>query len=116
MQSNNSLHIGNTVFPWWVGAAPLAGFSHRAYREYLRKWGAGFVVSEMISVEGLFRGDRKSWEMVDIEGEINPWLQLFGKHDTNKWYTVARRLLQQYPNILIDINMMSYNVEIFVIG
>lgn len=103
-RKGGNFSIGEIVFPFWVGAAPLAGFSHRAYRDWLRKWGAGFVISEMVSVEGLFREDRKSWKLLDIEGEMQPWVQLFGKHEPAKWYTVARRIVDRFGIRLVDIN------------
>lgn len=99
-----SLRIGDVVFPFWAGAAPLAGFSHRAYREWVRRWGAGFAVTEMISLEGLYRDQKKTWALLDVDGESFAWVQLFGKSDPMKWYTVTRKIMSRTGVRLIDVN------------
>ncbi|URA10449.1 tRNA dihydrouridine synthase [Thermospira aquatica] len=101
---NRHLSIGGVTFSLWAGAAPLAGFSHRAYRDWLRRWGAGFVVSEMVSVEGLYREDKKSWELLDVIGEENPWIQLFGKSEPAKWYAVTQKVTSRLGIRLVDVN------------
>jgi len=101
---NNQLIIGGIVFPFWAGAAPLAGFSHRAYRDWLRRWGAGFVVGEMVSLEGLYRDQKKTWDLLDVEGEELPWIQIFGRSEPAKWYTVGRKIIQRLGVRLIDVN------------
>ncbi|MCX7883051.1 MAG: tRNA-dihydrouridine synthase [Brevinematales bacterium] len=102
--SQKTLRIGEIEFPFWAGAAPLAGFSHRAYRDWMRQWGAGFVVSEMVSVEGLYRDQKKTWMLLDVFEEPLPWIQLFGKSEYAKWYTVARKVISRLGVRLIDVN------------
>ncbi|MFN4216485.1 MAG: tRNA dihydrouridine synthase [Brevinematales bacterium] len=99
-----TLRIGDVNFPLWAGSAPLAGFSHRAYRDWMRRWGAGFVVSEMISLEGLYRDQKKTWALLDVWDEPSPWVQLFGREDYSKWYTVVRKILTCTSVRLIDVN------------
>ncbi|MFN3659654.1 MAG: tRNA dihydrouridine synthase [Brevinematales bacterium] len=99
-----ALRIGDVSFPLWAGSAPLAGFSHRAYRDWMRRWGAGFVVSEMISLEGLYRDQKKTWILLDVEDEPSPWIQLFGKDDYSGWYTVVRKVLTRTSVRLVDVN------------
>lgn len=100
----HTLCIGGVKFPLWAGAAPLAGFSHRAYRDWMRRWGAGFVISEMISLEGLSRDQKKTWALLDVKEEPFPWVQLFGREDYSKWYAVVRKILTRTSVRLIDVN------------
>ncbi len=104
LSESRQLSIGGVTFPLWAGAAPLAGFSHRAYRDWLRRWGAGFVVSEMVSVEGLYREDRKSWGLLDVVGEQTPWVQFFGKSEPAKWYAVTQKAMSRLGIRLVDVN------------
>lgn len=66
-------------FPYRVIAAPLAGISVRAYREICRAYGADLAYGEMISARAIGYGNKKTLELLDIEGEESPrMVQLSG--------------------------------------
>ena len=71
-----------------VFLAPLAGYTNSVYRKIMAKYGAGFVVSEMISDKALCFDSKKTFEMIDIEDDEHPCaLQIFGGE---KEYLVKR--------------------------
>jgi tRNA-dihydrouridine synthase len=51
--------------PLWL--APLAGITALPAREFFSRLGAGLTHTEMISSMGLLRGNRKTWEMLELE-------------------------------------------------
>ena len=59
-------------FPYLLIAAPMAGISSRAFREIVRSCGADLAYGEMISARALGYGNKKTWELMDIEGEVSP--------------------------------------------
>lgn len=61
-------------FPFRLIAAPMAGVSSRAFREIVRDCGADLAYGEMISARALSYGNKKTWELMDIEGESSPRL------------------------------------------
>ena len=61
-------------FPYRLIAAPMAGISSRAFREIVRSCGADLAYGEMISARALGYGNKKTWELMDIEGEEYPRL------------------------------------------
>lgn len=62
------------AFPFQICAAPMAGVSNRAFREITRELGADLAYGEMISARALGYGNRRTWELMDIEGEAAPRL------------------------------------------
>lgn len=63
-----------TSFSYRLIAAPMAGISSRAFREIVRSCGADLTYGEMISARALGYGNKKTWELMDIEGEASPRL------------------------------------------
>ena len=87
-----------------VVSAPLAGISDKAYRILAREHGCGLIHTEMVSEMGLVYGNKKTAELTDLEGEMQPVsVQLFGSdpHALGK----AGRILQERGVRLIDFNM-----------
>ena len=61
--------------------APLAGISNMAFRLAAKEHGAGLVCTEMISADGVVRGNSKSMDLMAISPEERPVsIQLFGKN------------------------------------
>lgn len=84
--------------------APMAGFTDSAFRQLCRKYGAGLVVSEMISAKALCYGDKKTADLLKFcENERPIALQIFGSEPEN--CAAAAELLMPYKPDLIDINM-----------
>ncbi len=87
-----------------VVSAPLAGISDKAYRILAREHGCGLIHTEMVSEMGLVYGNKKTAELTDLDGEMQPVsVQLFGSdpHALGK----AGRILQERGVRLIDFNM-----------
>ena len=84
--------------------APMAGVADRAMRELCMEMGAGFCCTEMISAMGVYCGDRKSAQLMEINERERPCgIQLFGKepHTFPKAVEAALRYRPEF----IDINM-----------
>jgi len=84
--------------------APMAGVADRAMREICMATGASACCSEMVSAMGIYCGDRKSAQLMQLSDAEHPaGIQLFGKepHTFPKAVEVA---LQHNP-AFIDLNM-----------
>ncbi len=83
--------------------APMAGICDLAFRVLCKKYGAGFVYSEFINVEGISREIPNSMKMLKTVEEEKPvGIQIFG----TKLDSIAKscRILQDKVN-LIDLNL-----------
>ena len=97
--------IGNIELKNQIVAAPLAGISNPVYREIMHDYGAGLVVSEMISDKALHYQNAKTQDMCRIsEGEHPVALQLFGS-DPVTMAEAAEYLTKNTNCDMIDINM-----------
>lgn len=95
--------IGNLSLGGRVVSAPLANISGSAYRMMARKHGAALVVSEMISTEGLIRGNRKTLNMLRFREYERPVsIQLFGR--TPSVLSDACRIVADRGVDMIDLN------------
>ena len=84
--------------------APLAGYSDQAYRQLCKDWGVDYLVSEMVSADGLIRDQGKTLTYVTFLEEERPYgVQLFGS-DPATLAKAAVALLPFQPDF-IDINM-----------
>ena len=52
--------------------APLAGITDKAMRSLCAKQGASLVYTEMVSAKGLWYGDRKSRDLLEIAEDEGP--------------------------------------------
>ena len=109
--STNNVNISNTGIR--ASLAPMAGFTDSVFRKICSDFGAGEVVSEMISAVALTMNDRKTAALAQIcEGEAPVVLQIFG-HDPEIMARGAEILLSANytgcdyftPPAGIDINM-----------
>ncbi|HJV66067.1 MAG TPA: tRNA dihydrouridine synthase DusB [Geomonas sp.] len=93
-----SLTLKNRVF-----LAPMAGITNLPMRLLARAQGASLTFTEMVSVNGLTREGRKSFDLLKTTPEDRPiGMQLFG--DDPQLLAEAARLVGEYGE-LIDINM-----------
>jgi tRNA-dihydrouridine synthase B len=88
--------------------APLAGVSDSPFRRLAREQGAAAVYTEMVSADGLVRGNRATLEYCAFEPEERPiGIQLFGSDPAI--LADAARMLSDLPEErrpdLIDVNM-----------
>lgn len=98
------MRIGNVEIKNGICLAPMAGIADRAFRELCISYGAGYVVTEMVSAKGLTMGDKKSRELLTLGETENPAAaQIFGD-DPEIMAQAAVECIKFNPQI-IDINM-----------
>ena len=98
------LTIGTLRIDGRVGLAPMAGFTEPVFRGLCREHGAAFVVTELVSSEGLVRGSERTNRYLDYEENERPLgMQLFGS-DPGSMGEAASILRDLGPDF-IDINM-----------
>ena len=87
-----------------VIAAPMCGISDYPYRAICREVGARLTYTQMVSAEAIWRGDRKTLEILDLLGGEEPLaMQLFGGEPEALAY--AAGVLQDLGAAVIDLNM-----------
>ena len=87
-----------------VVAAPMAGISDRPSRLIAREYGCGLVYTEMISAKALTYQNKKTYLLMNMEGEQQPVsMQIFGSEPAVM--AEGARIMQDYGAQIIDINM-----------
>ena len=87
-----------------VVAAPMAGISDRPSRLIAREYGCGLVYTEMISAKALTYQNKKTYLLMNMEGEQQPVsMQIFGSEPDVM--AEGARIMQDYGAKIIDINM-----------
>ena len=86
--------------------APMSGVTNPPFRRLMRRrnpGAIGLVVTEFISIEGLTRGNRKSFEMMKHYEEESPIsIQIFG-HDIARMVDAAK-MVEDAGADIVDIN------------
>lgn len=73
------MRIGNCEIEETAALAPMAGVCDAAFRTICRRFGASYVVSEMVSIKGIEYNGRKTLELMRVTDEDHPvGIQLFG--------------------------------------
>ena len=104
----------NYTTPWKIGnveinkrmvLAPMAGISNKAFLSLAKEFGAGLVVTEMISDKGIEHRNAKTLSMLDFDGIPNPLsIQIFGGDATT--LVEAAKFVEAHTTAdIIDINM-----------
>ncbi len=97
------LQIGNLKITGNIALAPLAGYTDSPYRRIAKNCGAAFTVTELISADGIIRGNRKTKELLRFTETERPLgIQLFG-NNPEVMADAARRAEELKPDF-IDIN------------
>ena len=98
--------IGNVEIKSRVVLAPMAGITSLAYRNFMKPFGVGLVVTEMVSDCGLIYGNDKTIEYLKTTKEERPVaIQLFGG-DAENICEAIDIVLKENPNVdIIDINL-----------
>ena len=101
----DSWTLGGISIPNRVVLAPLAGIGNWFVRLQAKRYGAGLVVSEMVSSFAVhYRNERTCRELLRIHPDEHPVsIQLFG-HDPDVMESAAERVAAAGAD-LIDINM-----------
>lgn len=97
--------IWNVNIPNQVVVAPMAGIMNSAFRVICKKFGAGYVVSEMISDRGIMYHNQKTLRMMNVEAVEHPMgIQIFG--GTKETLVEGAKFVDQHTKAdVIDINM-----------
>lgn len=99
-----TVNIGNVSIKKTAVLAPMAGVADRAYRLMCKKYGASYLVSEMVSAKGICYSDRKTAELCTVTDSERPMaVQLFGSEPD--FMAEAVKIVLQYSPDIIDINM-----------
>ena len=98
------MKIGNVHIEGRVFLAPLAGITDTSFRLLCREFGAALVFTEMISADGLVRGNTNTLRYLFFSQSERPIaIQIFGS-DPETMAEGARRAARQKPD-LIDLNL-----------
>ena len=97
--------IGNVEIPNQVVVAPMAGVTNSAFRVICKRFGAGYVVCEMISDRGIVYHNQRTLNMMDVDPEEHPMgIQIFG--GTKETLVEAAKYVDQHTAAdVIDIYM-----------
>lgn len=99
MKFSKDVEIDNEVF-----LAPMAGVTDLPFRMICKKHGCGLLYTEMINAKALSYGDKNTLKMLTIRDEEMPVaIQIFGSEP--HFMATAAEILNEYPNIVLDINM-----------
>jgi tRNA-dihydrouridine synthase B len=99
-----TLQIGGVTLQKTAALAPMAGVSDHAMRTLCKRFGASYMIGEMVSAKAVGMGNRRSNELLVVPDEQRPMaVQLFGNRPEDM-AEAARRALDYRPDI-IDINM-----------
>lgn len=98
--------IGNIEINSRVVLAPMAGVTSLAYRKFMKPFGVGLSVSEMVSDCGLIYENKKTLDYIKTDEQERPvCIQLFGSNADNICKAIDI-VLDNNPNIdIIDINL-----------
>lgn len=98
------MKIGPITIQNGLFLAPMAGVTDRAFRATCRRFGAEYVVTEMVSAKALCYGDRRTKELMELDADEHPAaIQLFGS-EPGILAEAAARCLEFGPDA-IDLNM-----------
>ena len=89
-----------------VLAAPMCGISDYPWRQLCREMGARMTYTQMVSSEGLVRGDRKTLDILDLDPEVperDLAMQVFGGEA--EVLGEACHILQGLGAVHVDLNM-----------
>lgn len=101
---NEYIKIGNVKIRKTAALAPMAGVADRAYRLMCKKFGAAYLVSEMVSAKGICYGDKKTAQLCTVTDVERPMaVQLFGSEP--EFMAEAVKIVLGFSPDIIDINM-----------
>ena len=99
------LKIGNVEIKHPIIMAPMAGITNVAYRRLVKEFGAGLVVSEMVSDKALCYGNQKTIDMLAVGEDEHPMsMQIFGG-EVETMVKAAKFVEEHSDCDIIDINM-----------
>jgi len=104
MPETEKLKIGSVEFKSNLFLAPMAGWTDSPFRRVCKDFGCGGVVTEMLSSEGLIRGDKKTVDLMKFDKSEHPvGLQIFGRNPDSM--AGAAKVVEEEGADFVDINM-----------
>lgn len=98
------MKLGNVEIKSKLLLAPIAGFTDSPYRRIVRRHGAGLVMTELVSANGIIRNNKKTMEYLYFHETERPLgIQIFG-NDPGVMARAAS-IVEKYSPDFIDINM-----------
>ena len=98
-----SWSIGRVEIPTRLVLAPMAGVSVQAFRRQGRRFGAGLVCSEMVSVAGIQHRNERTLGYLRVAGDEHPLaIQIFGSEPGAM--AEAARMVEAAGADLVDVN------------
>lgn len=81
----------------------MAGVSDKPFRLILAEFGCPLVYTEMVSAKGVVYGNRATLRMLDLTGEMNVAVQLFGREP--EVLARAAKMAVEHGAVIIDLNL-----------
>ena len=98
------MKIGNLNLDNRVFLSPMAGVTDLPFRLICKEQDCGMLYTEMVNAKALCYDDKNTKKMLKIEDEEHPVaIQIFGSDP--EYMGGAARVLNSYPNEILDINM-----------
>ena len=95
--------IGDVEIPSRLVLAPMAGVSVQAFRRQGRRYGAGLVCSEMVSVAGIQHRNERTLGYLRVGSDEHPLaIQIFGSDPVAM--AEAARMVEAAGADIVDIN------------
>ncbi|MCG7623255.1 tRNA dihydrouridine synthase DusB [Epibacterium sp. Ofav1-8] len=99
-----SFSVGPTHLDPPVALAPMAGITDRPFRDLVRSFGAGLVVSEMVASQEMVQAKPGVREKAELSADVeNTSVQIAGREAY--WMAEAARRVADSGARMIDINM-----------
>src|SRR6266480_2248473 len=96
-------HIGPVEVPSRLVLAPMAGVSVQAFRRQGRRFGAGLVCSEMVSVAGIQHRNERTLGYLRVASDEHPLaIQIFGSEPAAM--AEAARMVEAAGADIVDMN------------
>ena len=100
---SESWRIGGVSIPTRLVLAPMAGVSVQAFRRQGRRYGAGLVCSEMVSVAGIAHRNERTLGYLRVAADEHPLaIQIFGSEPGTM--AEAARMVEAAGADIVDIN------------
>src|ERR1043166_2019690 len=100
----SELNIGKVKITPNLALAPMAGVTDSSFRRLIKELdGVGLIVTEVISVEGITRGNTRTPRMMKFLPEERPLsIQIFGYDDDRM--VAAAEIIEESGADIVDIN------------
>ncbi len=99
-----SFTLGSTLMSPPIALAPMAGITDRPFRDLVRSFGAGLMVSEMVASQEMVQAKPGVRERAELSADVeNTAVQLAGRDEY--WIAEAARQVEAQGARIIDINM-----------